>query len=270
MKLVLVLAPLALAGMLTAQTPRTVTASGDAVISVKPDLARVTVGVETQAVTAQEAAAQNATIAQNVLTAVRGVLGSGGTTETISYTISPNYRSAAGQPPVLTGYTVTNLIQVTTLDMGNVGRLIDAASGAGANRINGLSFGIRDEDPVRRQALTAAAKQARGHADAIAAGLGGRAGMVLERAGRLRGGAVLNEPLGSGGGNADAHRDGTGGGARVGGRTSGIHSRRRHVKLTPRRAVIPTSGPLNVLIAWGLRGWPSKCTMRLPNVEQTR
>ncbi len=188
MKLVLVLAPFALAGMLTAQTPRTVTASGDAVISVKPDLARVTVGVETQAPTAQEAAAQNATIAQNVLTAVRGALGSGGTTETISYTITPNYRTVTpGQPAVLTGYTVTNLIQVTTLDMGNVGRLIDAASGAGANRIQGLSFGIRDEDPVKRQALTAAAKQARGHADAIAAGLGGRAGMVLSA---QEGGAV--------------------------------------------------------------------------------
>jgi uncharacterized protein YggE len=179
MKLVLALAPLALASMLAAQTPRTVTASGEAVVSVKPDLARVTVGVETQAPTAQEAAAQNATITQNVLTAVRGALGSGGTTETISYTITPNYRSTPGQPAVLTGYTVVNLIQVTTLDMGNVGRIIDAASGAGANRIQGLSFGIRDEDPVKRQALTAAAKQARGHADAIAAGLGGRAGMVL-------------------------------------------------------------------------------------------
>lgn len=179
MKLALVVVPFALAGMLTAQSPRTVRASGTAVISVKPDLARVTVGVETQAATAQEAAAQNATTASNVLSAVRGVLGSSGTTETVSYTVTPNYRTAPGQPAVLAGYTVTNLIEVTTYNMGDVGRLIDAASAGGANRIQGLRFGIRDEDPIARQALTAAARQARGHAEAIAAGLGGRVGMVL-------------------------------------------------------------------------------------------
>lgn len=176
MKLALVLAPLALAGVLAAQTPRTVRASGEAVVSVRPDMARVTVGVETQAATAQEAAAQNATTTENVLTAVRAVLGSGGTTETVSYSINPTYR---GQPAVLTGYTVTNLIEATTFDMSSVGRIIDAASGAGANRIQGLRFGIRDADPVERQALTAAARQARGHAEAIAAGLGGRAGAVI-------------------------------------------------------------------------------------------
>ena len=81
---------------------------------------------------------------------------------------------------------------MTTFDIGNVGRIIDAASGAGANRINGLRFGIRDEDPVKRQALTAAATQARGHAAAIATGLGGRVGMVL----RAEEGSVVIPVLG--------------------------------------------------------------------------
>jgi uncharacterized protein YggE len=191
MKFALILAPLALAGMLAAQTPRTIRASGEAVVSVRPDLARITVGVETQAATAQEAAAQNATIVQNVLDAVRRVLGNAGTTETVSYTINPNYRSTPGQPAVLTGYTVVNLIEVTTFNIGNVGQIIDAASAAGANRINALRFGIRDEDPVRRRALTAAATQGRGHAEAIAAGLGGRVGMVLRAD---EGGVVIPSP----------------------------------------------------------------------------
>jgi uncharacterized protein YggE len=170
MKFALILAPLALAGTLAAQTPRTIRASGEAVVSVRPDLARITVGVETQAATAQEAAAQNATIVQNVLDAVRRVLGNAGTTETVSYTINPNYRSTPGQPAV---------------------QIIDAASAAGANRINALRFGIRDEDPVRRRALTAAATQGRGHAEAIAAGLGGRVGMVLRAD---EGGVVIPSP----------------------------------------------------------------------------
>lgn len=179
-KLVLMLSPLALSGILVAQAPppRSIRASGEGVVSVRPDLARVTVGVSTQAATAQEAAAQNATAAERVINAVRAALGAGGTVETVSYTVTPNYRSSGGES-VLIGYTVTNLIEATTFEMGSVGRIIDAATGAGANRVQSLRFGLRDADPPTRQALTAAATQARGRASAIANGLGGRAGAVL-------------------------------------------------------------------------------------------
>ena len=54
-----------------AQTPRLVRAFGEAVITVKPDLARLQVGVVTQASTAREANVQNAAQVEAVLAQLR-------------------------------------------------------------------------------------------------------------------------------------------------------------------------------------------------------
>jgi uncharacterized protein YggE len=114
-----------------------------------------------------------------VLARLRSVLGSLGEIRTISYSISPLYRYPSGQPPILTGYTASNTVEVTTRDLSIIGRLIDAASQAGANQVHGLRFGLRNPEPLRAQALSAAAKQARAHAEAIASGLGARLGTVI-------------------------------------------------------------------------------------------
>jgi uncharacterized protein YggE len=166
---------------LLAQLPlsRNIQAIGNATISVNPDQAQLDVGVVTQATTAQDAAAQNATQSTAVLNALKAVLGTGGAIQTISYSVTPRY--STGQSPVIIGYTATNTVEVTTTstDPALLGRLIDSANQAGANSVSGLRFGLQDSEPVKRQALTQAAKQARAHADAIAAGLGAKTGLVL-------------------------------------------------------------------------------------------
>lgn len=172
--------PLAGATLL-AQLPasRTVQAIGSATISVNPDQTQLNVGVVTQAATAQDAAQQNASQATAVLSALRAVLGTTGTIQTASYSVTPRY--STGQSPVIIGYTASNTFQVTTTstDPALIGRLIDSANQAGANSVGGLNFGLQNPEPVRQQALGQAAKQARAHADAIAAGLGGKTGMVI-------------------------------------------------------------------------------------------
>lgn len=176
----LLLLPLTGATVL-AQLPgsRNIQAVGSATISVNPDQAQLDVGVVTQATTAQDAASQNASQTTAVLNALKAILGTGGTIQTIGYSVSPRY--STGQTPTIVGYTASNNLEVTTnsTDPALLGRLIDSASQAGANSVGGLRFGLRDPEPVKQQALNQAAKQARAHADAIAAGLGARTGMVL-------------------------------------------------------------------------------------------
>jgi uncharacterized protein len=59
-----------------AQSPRhAVGASGTATVSAKPDQAKLDIGVVTQAATAQDAAAQNATQVDAVLAQLRAILG---------------------------------------------------------------------------------------------------------------------------------------------------------------------------------------------------
>src|SRR5215475_13056613 len=78
-------------------SPRTVQATGTATIYTNPDQAQLEVGVVTNAATAQDSAQQNATVTRTVLTAVKAILGSSGTVQTVSYNVYPRYSTAAGQ-----------------------------------------------------------------------------------------------------------------------------------------------------------------------------
>jgi uncharacterized protein YggE len=158
-------------------TPGTVQATGTANVSVKPDQAQLSLSVVTDGATAQQAAEQNATLANAVIGVVGAVLGSTGSIQTSAYSIYPRYGNGAN--PSIIGYTASNTLQVTTSDLNLPGKIIDAASQAGANSVGSLSFGVRDPEPFIKQALTAASKQALAHAAAIAAGLGGNVGTVI-------------------------------------------------------------------------------------------
>jgi uncharacterized protein len=159
--------------------PRTVQATGNSTISANPDQATLDVGVVTNAGTAQDSAQQNATMTTAVLTAVKAVLGSAGTVQTVSYSVYPRYSTAPGQTNVIIGYTTSNMVRVTTSDLSIIGKLIDAANQAGANSVGNLSFGLQDPEPKLQQALSAATKQAMTHASAIASGLGATLGPVV-------------------------------------------------------------------------------------------
>lgn len=156
------------------QSPQTqfVVASGDATVAAQPDQVKIDVGVVTQDKTAQAAATTNSTQTQAVLSALTPLVGSNGTIQTISYSVTPNYTYPSNSSPVLTGYTVNNVVEVTTSDLTSIGKLIDTAVGAGANNIQSLQFGLKDDQPVRSQALRQAAAQAKTQAEAIASGLG--------------------------------------------------------------------------------------------------
>ena len=171
--------PLLAIALLAQTSPHAIQSTGSATISVNPDQAQLAVGVVTQGATAQDAGQQNATLTTTVLNAIKGVLGTAGTIQTIGYSVSPRYSTTQGQTSVIIGYTATNTVEVTTTDLSLIGRLIDTANQAGANSVGNLSFGLQNPEPVMEQALSQAAKQAQAHANAIAAGLGARTGVVI-------------------------------------------------------------------------------------------
>jgi uncharacterized protein YggE len=170
---------LMLAALVGAQTngTRTVQANGSATLSANPDQAQIDVGVVTVGTTAQDSAQQNATQTTAVINAIKLVLGSNGTIQTVSYYVQPRYNNST--PPTVTGYTTSNTVRVVTLDLSNIGKLIDAANQAGANSVSSLSFGLQDPEPFVQQALTQATKQALAHAAAIATGLGAKVASVI-------------------------------------------------------------------------------------------
>lgn len=155
-----------------AKLAHVVRASGEATVTAKPDRAQVTIAVLTQAATAQAASAKNATQTSQVLDAIKRTLGVSGQVTTTGYSISPDYQySRDGTPAKLIGYNANNSVLVTIDDLSLVGKIIDSATSAGANNINGIAFMLRNDEPVRAQALAEAAAKARASAEAIAKAL---------------------------------------------------------------------------------------------------
>jgi uncharacterized protein YggE len=169
--------------------PPEIRVTGDASIQASPDRATLDVGVVTEAATAHAASAQNAKRVEAVLAALHAVLsasggvpdGSGSEITTLNYSLDPIYnRPKPGGQAVITRYSAANVVRVTTDDLPLVGRLIDGAMGAGANRIDRLVFTLQEEQPLMMKALQQAAVRAKSKADAIAAALGVKIIRVLQ------------------------------------------------------------------------------------------
>ena len=85
------------------------------------------------------------------------------------------------------GYRAGNLVSVRLADMDRLGDLLRQALDAGANRIDGVSFGLRDPDKVESALQVAATRDARTRAEALAEALGRQARSALHAEHRRRG-----------------------------------------------------------------------------------
>jgi uncharacterized protein len=156
--------------------------SGTGEARARPDQATADFAVETSAATAQQAAAENAALMERVITALVRAGAPRERIETRDYNVFPEYdpRPVESGEPRVRGYRVMNTVTVTVDGVDRVGALIDAALAAGANRIHGVRFGLRDPQPHRARAVQDAVRRARADAEALAAALGVRLGEVRE------------------------------------------------------------------------------------------
>lgn len=158
----------------TPQTPL-VTVSAEALVSVEPDQAEIDIGVVAEAKTAAQAAKDNAAKLAAVIAEVKKLLRSGDQTKTVGYSVTPTYRTPnprEGGKPEIVGYTATNVVQVKMAGIQDVGRLIDAATAAGSNRIQRLVFTLKDQDAAQREALRNATVKAKQKAEDVAKAAG--------------------------------------------------------------------------------------------------
>lgn len=148
-------------------------AQGRGEVSVKPDVARIEMGVRTEAKEVTAAVQTNATKMDAVLKAIRGAGVDEKDIITTNYAISPVYqqpRPNVGGEPKVTGYQVYNTVRVTVRKIADAGKVLDAATQAGANIAHGISFDLSEEARSKAygDALTKAVTEARQKAVAIA------------------------------------------------------------------------------------------------------
>ena len=159
--------------------------SAQAEVRRKPDVARLSAGVVTQAPEAQAAMQANAQRMQSVVAAIRQAGIADKDIRTTGVHLQPQYAYGENRAPQLTGYQVSNSVQVTVRDLERIGPTLDALVAQGANQVNGPDFGIEDEDAVRDLARAEAVQKARRRAQvyAEAAGMGVRRIVAITESG---------------------------------------------------------------------------------------
>lgn len=158
---------------LAEEDDQTLTISGTANITLKPDYATLELGVVSLGATVKDAQQENATL----ITAVIEALKQNGLTDddihTSNFNVNTNYSyDYEKNTQTFTGYEVSNMLSVKVSDVGMVGTVLDAAMNAGANRSYGINFGSTAENDAYDKALTRAVEDARHKAEVLAAACG--------------------------------------------------------------------------------------------------
>lgn len=137
----------------------TINVSGLGEVTVTPDIARITVGVQTRGKDSTQVASENAQKTDAVIKAIKALGIADKDIQTADYNISPQF-DYEKQPAVLTGYQVSNSVRITVRKMGDAGKVLDAALKAGANVASGISFDISDPQKAQDEALAKAVADA--------------------------------------------------------------------------------------------------------------
>jgi uncharacterized protein YggE len=159
-----------------------INANGVGVVSTKPDIAVMSLGVEAFALTVSEARQEAALAMNGMLTSLRAALVSDDDLETQYFNIQPEYTFEQVTTTLengerilkserrLVGYRVTNTLSMTIRNLDNIGSIVDGAVEAGgdATRLNNITFTLEDGSTAEAQARIAALEDAVAKADLYA------------------------------------------------------------------------------------------------------
>lgn len=170
--------PRAQAQELQAPEASGITVIGDGSATAQPDTTTIRLGVEVTAQTPAEALSRTREGAERVVQRLRERGVPEGDVQTSGLNVFPIQaptREGPPDPTAVRGYRGNASITAQARDVAQVGALLDASIEAGATSVQGLSFGIRDDSALRRQALVTAIAAARPKAEAAA----GAAGLTI-------------------------------------------------------------------------------------------
>lgn len=160
-----------------AATRLDVSATGE--VTRAPDVALVSAGVTTHASTAGSALQQTAARMVRVRSALKNAGIDDRDIQTGNISLNPEYRYDNGQPPVLTGYTASNMMNVRFRDIASAGKVIDALVTQGANQINGPTLSVDKPEAALDEARAKAVAAGRARAELYARTMGLRVVRVV-------------------------------------------------------------------------------------------
>lgn len=166
----------------------TITVQGAGQATLPPDIARVSFSVQNTAVTVADAQAETTKQANAALDFVKGQGIAEKDVKTLSYNISPQYSYPGPCPrtgfcpastPKITGYQVSETVQVKVRDLSTVGAMLSGLGKLGVQNVNGPDFALDDSTAGYAAARADAIEKAKTQATILANQLGVRLGKIV-------------------------------------------------------------------------------------------
>jgi uncharacterized protein YggE len=156
--------------------PAMISVTGEATVSVPPDLAQIDGGVASEAKTAREASEANNAAMGKVLLALKSAGIDEKDYQTSRLSLQPQSAPNRTGPSAIVGYRASNRVTIRLRDVTKVAGVIDTLVAAGANDIGGINFTVSQAskllDEAREQALADARRKAEIYARAAGVTLG--------------------------------------------------------------------------------------------------
>ncbi len=156
--------------------PAAISVTGEATVSVPPDLAEIDGGVTSEAKTAREASEANNAAMGKVLQALKGAGIEEKDIQTSRLSLQPQSAPNRSGPSAIAGYRASNRVTIRVRDVTKVASAIDTLVGAGANEIGGINFVVSQAskllDEARERAVADARRKAEIYAKAAGVTLG--------------------------------------------------------------------------------------------------
>ena len=147
-----------------------ISVTGSGTVSVTPDVAIINLGVEVSRPTVARARAE----AADAMEAIRESLADNGVEDrdiaTQFFNIFPQFDFREEGPPTITGFTVSNQVQIKVREIDDVSDVLDDAIAAGGDavRVNGISFTVDEPEQHFAEARRLAMEDARTRAEELA------------------------------------------------------------------------------------------------------
>ncbi|PKL36515.1 hypothetical protein CVV38_01265 [Candidatus Peregrinibacteria bacterium HGW-Peregrinibacteria-1] len=158
---------------------RELSVEGTGKVSVSPDLATVSVGLETKGDVLSDLLTENSTKTNAIIAGIVALGVEEKDIMTQEYYVNPNYDYTPERGSFEDGYIVQQNLVIKVRDFSLLGQVTATATANGANRISGLGFTVENPEVAKAEAREKAIANAKEKAEEIAEQSGIRLGKIV-------------------------------------------------------------------------------------------
>jgi len=152
--------------------------TGEGKVYTKPDIAMITLSVVTNAPTVAAVEEKNTEKMNTVIDFLKKTGVEEKDIKTTNYQLYPQYNYEYTKVPQITGYQITQSVEVKIRNLDKVGEILGGSTNAGVNQVSSLYFQVDKDEEFKSQARELAIADAKKKAEETAKQLGIKLGKI--------------------------------------------------------------------------------------------